>query len=131
MALSSASPGSGRYRSTRRTRPSSLVIVTLAVFFDLSSIAAIGAVSMLIIHMTTHIGHLRLLAETRAARSLVLLAVLTNAGAIFLGGYHLSAVSPWILAWIGGFFVFAFGSEVVLHHATSRDVIPRSDGETN
>jgi amino acid transporter len=54
---------------------SSLIIVTLAVSFDLSSIAAIGAISMLLIHMTTHVGHLRLLKETGAVPILVVLAV--------------------------------------------------------
>lgn len=108
---------------------SSSIIIALAVFFDLSSIAAIGALSMLIIHMTTHIGHLRLLKETGAARALVILAVVANAGAISLGAYHLSTVSPMILAWIGAFFAFAFTLEVLLHRATFRQVQTRLDGE--
>jgi amino acid transporter len=107
---------------------SSFVIIALAVFFDLSSIAAIGALSMLIIHMTTHIGHLRLLGETGALRTLVVAAVAANAAAIALGGYHLSRTSPMLLVWIGVFFVISVALEIALHRITERSVRTRADG---
>lgn len=105
---------------------SSLIIIVLAIFLDLSSIAAIGALSMLIIHLTTHIGHLKLLRETGASRILVLLAVLAIAAAILLGGFHLSRTSPVLLFWIGTFFTIALGLEIVLHRFSSRSVRARS-----
>lgn len=107
---------------------SSLIIVALAIFFDLSSIAVIGALSMLLIHLTTHLGHLKLLHETRARRGLVVLAAVANLGAILLGGYHLSTTSPLLLLWIGAFFVIAFGLEIGLNRLTARNVQTRSDG---
>jgi amino acid transporter len=108
---------------------SAFIIILLAVFFDLSSIAAIGALSMLIIHMTTHIAHLRLLKETGAVPSLVVLAVVADAGAILLGAYYLSAASPMLLVWIGVFFAVAAGLEIALHRITSRSVRTRSDSD--
>ena len=107
---------------------SSLAVTGLAIFFDLSSIAAIGALSMLIIHLTVHIGHLRLLKETGASLNLVALAIAANGAAIGLGAYFLSATSPMLLAWIGGFFVLAFLSELVLSQVAGRTVRARADG---
>ena len=108
---------------------SSFIIIMLAVFFDLSSIAAIGALSMLIIHMTVHIGHLRLLGETGAMPALVVLAIAANAGAIAMGAYHLAGISPMPLVWIGTFFALALAIELALNRITARSVKPRSDGK--
>jgi amino acid transporter len=109
---------------------SSFIIVVLAVAFDLSSIAAIGAVSMLTIHMTVHIGHLKLLNETGARPSLVVLAIIANAAAILLGAYHLSKSSPGLLVWIAGFILIAFALELVLHRfGAGRSVRPRADDD--
>ncbi len=107
---------------------SSLIIMFLAVFFDLSSIAAIGALSMLIIHMSVHIGHLRLLDQTRASRVLVALAALTCGAAVALGGYHLARTSPILLVWIVGFFVLSLVVELILNRVTGRSVKARSNG---
>lgn len=104
---------------------SSILIILLATFFDLSQIAAIGALSMLIIHLTVHIGHLRLLRETGAVQWLVVLAIIANAATIGLGAYHIAATSPRLLLWIGAFFTFAFATELLLHFSTARDVKKR------
>jgi amino acid transporter len=106
---------------------SSMIIIVLAVFFDLASIAAIGAISMLLIHMTVHIGHLRLLDQTGAAPILVYLAIGANAGAIVLSCYHLAQSSPFILIWIGVFIAASLTIELILHRVASRSVRPRID----
>ncbi len=108
---------------------SSLIVILLAIFFDLSSIAVIGALSMLIIHMTVHIGHLRLLHETGASKTLIVLAILTNGAAILLGGYHLGSTSPILLLWIGAFFILAFLVEVTLNRFNGRKIQARVDGQ--
>lgn len=107
---------------------SSALIIALAVFFDLSAIASIGAISMLIIHLVVHVGHLRLVHETRASPLLVSLAVLANAAAIILCCYSLVYASPLLLVWIASFFVLAFATEFILKHLTDRNVLARSDG---
>lgn len=104
---------------------SSVLIVILATFFDLSQIAAIGALSMLIIHLTVHVGHLRLLGETGAAPWAVYLAIVANAATIGLGAYHIADTSPRLLLWIAAFFLFAFATELVLHFSTAREVKKR------
>jgi amino acid transporter len=107
---------------------SSVIIVLLAIFFDLSEIAVIGALSMLVIHLIVHVGHFRLLAETGASPMLIGLAILTNATAIILGGYHLGTTSPMLLAWIAGFFALAFAIEMILHRISGRVVSARTNG---
>jgi amino acid transporter len=106
---------------------SSAIIITLAVFLDLSSIAAIGALSMLFLHMTVHLGHLRVLKETGAVRSLVYGAIAANGLVFLIGSYHLMQTRPSLLAWIGGFVFVAFLTEFVLHRITARSVKPRMD----
>jgi amino acid transporter len=107
---------------------SSAIIAALAIFFDLSSIAAIGAISMLMIHMTVHVGHLRLLKETGASPVLIVLAILANGAAIALGGWYLYGTDPMLLVWIAAFFVLAFAVEIVLRRITRRVVQARTDG---
>jgi len=105
---------------------SSVIIILLAVFLDLTQIAAIGAISTLIIHMTVHIGHLRLLRETGAVMWLVLLAVLVNLFAIVLSGIYLGQKSPMLLVWIAGFFALSLVIEIGLHLVTGRTIGTRA-----
>jgi len=107
---------------------SSAIIVLLAVFFDLSQIAAIGALSMLMIHLTVHVGHLRLLSETGASRALVVAAVVANAAAILLGGWHLLRSAPVLLVWIFGFFATSLVIEILLNRLADRAIFPRVKG---
>lgn len=107
---------------------SSATIALLAVFFDLSAIAAIGALTMLFIHMITHIGHLRLLEQTGASRILVWLAVLANAMALTLGVWHLSSTNPGSLLWIASFIALSYIVETGLHAMTGRKVSARTPG---
>lgn len=105
---------------------SAAAIILLAVFFDLSAVAEIGALTMLFIHMVAHIGHLRLLKQTGAARLLIWLAVVSNGIAVALGGWHLGATNPALLVWIAGFLAMSLLVEVGLHGATGRKVRPRT-----
>ncbi len=104
---------------------SSAAIMTMAVLFDLSSIAAIGAISTLIIHMIVHIGHLRLIKKTGASLWLVLAAIGVNFGAIPLSAIFLYGKQPSILVWIIGFFLAAFALEIMLRVVTGRVIVKR------
>ena len=104
---------------------SSIAIMIMAVFFDLSSIAAIGAISTLIIHMIVHAGHLRVLNKTGASMGLVLAAMIVNLAAIVLSVIYLSGKQPSILAWIGLSFLLAFAIELGLRFVTGRIIVSR------
>ncbi len=101
---------------------SSILILILAVFFDLAEIAAIGSVSILIVHFIVHVGHLRLLPETGASLLMIIVAALTNLAAIVLSVAYLSRNSPDILVFIGSFFVISVVIEVSLRHLTGRTI---------
>ena len=104
---------------------SSAIILIMAVFFDLSSIAAIGAVSTLFIHMIVHIGHLRIIKKTKASIILVVAAILANLGAIILSVIYLSKKRPEIILWILGFVILAFLVEILLRLFTGRIIVRR------
>lgn len=95
---------------------SSALIILLATAFDLSQIASIGALSMLCIHLMVHSE------ATRARRSLIILAIVSNTAAIGLGAYHIAGTSPRLLLWIVALFGLAFATEILLHQLTDREV---------
>ena len=105
---------------------SSAAITVMAVFFDLTSIAAIVAISTLAIHMIVHIGHLRLRAKTGASLWLVLAAVGANFAAIVLSAIYLSGQQPSIFNWIGGAFGLALLIELGLRLTTGRVIVKRA-----
>ncbi len=104
---------------------SSGAIIVMAVFFDLSSIAAIGAISTLLIHLIVHVGHLRLLKKTKASMAMVVMAIFVNLAAIILSGIYLSKTKPDILYWIVGFFAAVFVAEMALRLITGRVIVKR------
>ncbi len=104
---------------------SSGAIIVMAVFFDLSSIAAIGAISTLLIHLIVHVGHLRLLKKTKASMVMVVIAIIVNLAAIILSGIYLSKTKPDILFWIVGFFAAVFVAEMALRLITGRVIVKR------
>ena len=108
---------------------SSAAIIVLAVFFNLGEIAAIGAISTLIIQCAIHIGHLRLIGQTGARRGLIVLAVLASLGAIALSGVYLGEKAPVLLVWIAGFFALSLGVELTLRATTGRVTRSRDLGE--
>jgi len=104
---------------------SSGLIILMAVFFDLSAIAAIGAITTLMIHLIVHVGHMRILDKTGASIWLVLAAIFVNLGAVVLSVVYLSGQRPILLAWIAGFFGIAFAIEIGLRVFTGRVVKKR------
>ncbi len=109
---------------------SSAVIIVMAVFFDLSSIAAIGAISTLAIHLIVHVGHLRVLKKTKASLIMISTAIAVNLGAIILSAIYLSGKNPVTLYWIVGFFAAAFVAEIVFRIVTGRVVTKRVPNHT-
>lgn len=104
---------------------SSAIIIIMAVFFDLSAIAAIGGISTLVIHLLVHVGHLKILKKTKASMIMVVIAILVNLGAIILSAIYLSGKHPATLYWIVGFFAAAFVVEILFRLITGRVVSKR------
>ena len=81
---------------------------------DLSSIAVIGSVTILLVHVAVHLGHWRLSNETGALRPLVGLAVLANLAVIVAVVWFEFVNTPARLFYLGGFILLAAGLEFLL-----------------
>ncbi len=101
---------------------SSIFIMLIAVFMDLGQIAVLGAISILIVHFITHVGHIRLTRKTRASRPLVITAALVNLGVILLALRHESERSPNIVTLIIGFLLVSFLIETLLRSIHGKQI---------
>jgi amino acid transporter len=61
-----------------------VVILLMANFLDLTAIASLGSIATLLVTMTVHIGHYKIIKETQANKMGVLFAILSNLTAIIL-----------------------------------------------
>ncbi len=61
-----------------------IVILLMANFLDLTAIASLGSIATLLVTMTVHIGHYKIIKETQASKMGVLFAILSNLTAIVL-----------------------------------------------
>ncbi len=105
---------------------SGLLIIVLALLFDLSEIAAIGSISILFVHAVTHIGHLRLRRQTGASPTMIVLAILLSLGAAGLALAYASRHSDKVALVLAGFFVVSFGVEWLLQTLVGRTIRPRT-----
>jgi len=105
---------------------SSLFIVVLTLFLNLSQIAVLGSISVLFVHAITHIGHLRVIRETGASKTLVLIAIAVTLLAMVLSLYYQVGRSPGIVWMLAIFLVTAFVLEFLLQKILQRKVMPRT-----
>ncbi len=104
---------------------SGVLIIILSLLFDLSEIAAIGSISILFVHAVTHIGHLRLISQTGASRTLVLLATALSLLAMLLALVYVSKVSGQVIVVLIGFVAVAATAEIILQKIAKREIKPR------
>jgi len=104
---------------------SGLLIIALSLLFDLSEIAAIGSISILLIHAITHIGHLRIIEKTGASRLLVLFAAVLCLVAMTLALVFVSRESNQVVLILLGFVMVAVITETVLQKIANREVKSR------
>jgi amino acid transporter len=97
-------------------------IILLGHTLDLSEIAAVGSITVLIVHLMVHIGHLRLLHETGASLALVLAAIGLILVAIGFAFFYAAQVSPHILWLVVGSLGVAVAMESGLHSVTGRRI---------
>jgi len=101
------------------------VVSIAAVAFDLSQIAILGSISILLVHTAVHVGHLRLLGQTGANRWIVVLAAVA-ALAIVVFTLVDAARTSWSIPLIFAVAVaISFGGEWVLRLTTRRELRTR------
>jgi amino acid transporter len=104
---------------------SGILIIVLSLLFDLTEIAAIGSISVLLVHAITHIGHLKIIAKTGASYVLVLLAVFLCLGAMLLALFYVLEKSSDVGLTLLGFLLVAGATELFLQKIYKREVKPR------
>ncbi len=114
------------FHSTEGLIISSIIMSIMIFSLDLSAIASIWAISMLLIHLIIHIWHLIKVKKTQASVFLVILAILTISSTIVIALNYTSKHIHnlyFILAWS---IILAFMIEILLRTLTKRVVKKQS-----
>jgi amino acid transporter len=101
---------------------SSLLIILLAVFFDVTAIASIGSAVSLAIFALLTIAHIRLAKETGASRAVLILALIATSIAILLFGWYTWLTSPQTFAILVGTIILAWVVEAIWRQISKREV---------
>ena len=104
---------------------SGALIILMTDFFPLSEIAAVGSIAILIVHLITHLGHLRVRDETGASLIIIWLAILAVLAAISFAVAYSIKTSPHIVWFVAAALVCAFVTEYTLHQFTARRIQKR------
>lgn len=104
---------------------SGILVIALALLFNLGEIAAIGAISVLFVHAVTHIGHLRIIAKTGASYILVVISIIQCLAAMVLALIYASKESNQVGFVLLGFLGIAASTELILKQTRKREVKPR------
>ncbi len=114
------------YNSYEGLIVSTILIIPLILFFNLSEITLVAAVVMLLVQGVTHVGHLRIIEKTGAKRGFVLGAVISMFGVASLTLYSNYQDSPEIFYYLIVIFAFAFCIEYLLRYITKRTIATQS-----
>ena len=85
----------------------------------------IGSISILFVYGVTHIGHLIIIRQTGASKTMVILAATFSLTAMVLALIYVSQQSGQIAIIPGGFVTLAALSEILLQKISRREVRPR------
>jgi amino acid transporter len=105
---------------------STLIVIPILLFFNLSQITTVAALAVLIIQGLTHIGHLFKIKETGARLWLILLAVVVTLSVIILTIIYTSKNLPNLIYYILGAFVLSVLFELVLRLFNGRTIRKQS-----
>jgi amino acid transporter len=114
----------------RRHRPggtqglviSSIIIIILAVLFDVSAIASIGSAVALAIFALVTIAHLRMTDETKASKPVLYLALFATCLAILLFCWYTLKTAPQTFAILVATIILAWVVEAVWRYISKREV---------
>ncbi|WP_457598267.1 APC family permease [Hydrogenimonas sp.] len=101
---------------------SALLILPMILFFSLSEVTTVAALTVLLIQGAVHVGHLLRIRQTGASRAIVAAAALAMFGISLLTLIYTSRHDPQIAYYMLGAFALAFFGEVLLRLITRRVV---------
>jgi amino acid transporter len=98
------------------------------IFLNLLQIAAVGSITMLFIHAVTHLGHLKIIKQTKASMFWVVTAFLATLAVIVLFLIYSIKDSYTILYLFMGILALSFFIELVIRATTHRKVDTGKEG---
>ncbi len=101
---------------------SALLIVPMIIFFSLTEVTTVAALTVLIIQGVVHVGHLFKIRQTGASRIIVSLAAVSMFLITLLTLLYTGRHDPQISLYLLGAFAFAFFAEILLRLFTKRIV---------
>ena len=105
---------------------SSLLVIPMILFFNLSQITTVAAIIMLIVQGTTHIAHLNLIKKTKANKSQILLAIFAMFIIAAITLYSTYEKMPEIAYYLIGAFSIAFSIEFLLRFINKRVILKQT-----
>jgi amino acid transporter len=102
-----------------------VVALILANTLDLTAIASLASITMLLVYLLVNVGHLRLTKETGARPIVILLATLSCFATLALFVYHVFSNAPKTAMVLLVFIVAAFMGEFLLQKVCHRKILPR------
>ncbi len=110
------------FHNTEGLLISAVLIVPMVIFLDLSEIAAIAAIAVLLIQGFTHVGHFYKRRETGAKPAWIVAAILGSFGAAGFAIAYASHAQPRTIFYVLGVFALAFLFEVALRVLNGRQI---------
>jgi amino acid transporter len=105
------------------------IALVLANTMDLTAIASLASITLIIVYLLVNVGHLRLTKETGAKRSIVIIATITCTGVLGLFLYHIFSTAPNTGFVLLIFIAAAFIGEFLLQKVKHRKIKPAITNE--
>jgi len=105
---------------------SGILIIVLALLLDLTEIAVLGSISILMVHGLVHLGHLRKHKETGANPGVLIAALLASLVSIALAVSFVIRHTPKIIYLLVVFLVVSGGLEWLLQRISGREITART-----
>ncbi len=110
------------YNSNEGLIVSTLLIIPMIIFFNLSEITTVATLVVLIVQGFTHIGHLLKIKQTGANLFLIVCAIFSIFGIVALTLFYTYKHSPAIGYYLGTAFFIAVITELLLRSVTKRTI---------
>ncbi len=101
---------------------STALIIPMILFFNLSEITTVAALSVLIIQALVHFGHIKLTKKTGAKKSVIVAAFLLMSFVVFATLYYNAQKDIKIIYYLIGGFTIAFIMEIILRKLFKRTI---------
>ena len=110
---------------------SSLLVIIMAVLFDVSAIASIGSAVSLAIFALVTIAHLRMTEETKASRPVLYVTLVATSLAILLFAWYTLLTEPQTFVILIAIIILAWVVEAIWRWISKREVtVSKTDGQS-